>query len=94
MKKVIKSVIYMLIAVSDIILITLFLRMTFRAYNEGLLLTFQFYPRLFFGILIYFFLFLFILMLLFEYTMRRAHSIWWEAISLIILFIALMANIL
>ncbi len=94
MKKIIKTAIYLVISILDILLVTYFIRFTVRAYDEGLLIGIQFYSRIISGVLIYIFLFVFILMLIYEYTRGINHSIWWETISLIILFAALMANIL
>ncbi len=94
MKKFIKTAIYLFVDVLNIMLTTYFLKDTIRALNDGFLAYFQFYTRLFCGVLIYVFIFLHIVVLIFEHTMKKNHSIWWEAISLLILFIAMMANII
>ncbi|GEM_PF-2129163 len=93
-KKYIKTAIYLLTDILNIILTTLFLKMTMKAYDEGFLLDMQYYLRIACSILIYGFLFVFVALLIFEHTMKKTHSIWWEALSLVVLFIALMANIL
>lgn len=94
MKKYIKTAIYLLINVLNIILTTFFLKYTMRATEDGFLNSFQFYTRLFCAILIFVFIFLHIFVLFYEHISKRSHSIFWEIISLVILFIAFMANLL
>lgn len=93
-KKLVKTTIYLLFDIVIIILITVFLKLTLRAYQNGLLVGLQYYMRIFYAIIIYLFTFVHILLLMFEHTNKRQHSILWELISLIILFVSLMATIL
>ncbi|MCX7957421.1 MAG: hypothetical protein N3B13_00045 [Deltaproteobacteria bacterium] len=92
MKKIFKTAIYLIISILNIILITYFLRNSLQAYEDGLLYGFQYYMRIVCGILIYLYILVFIFLLISEYTKRSTHSIWWEALSLIILFAAVMTN--
>jgi hypothetical protein len=94
MKKYIKTAIYLLFAIFNVILITRFVRITHLSYEEGLIFGIQYYTRIICGFVLYCFIFIHILLLILEHTRRMSHSLWWEAISLIILFIAFIANIL
>ncbi len=92
-KKYIKSALYITFNVVNIILITIFLKLTIKAYQNGFIYGFQYYPRIIIAFIIYVFVFVHILLLIMEHTRKLNHSIWWEATCLIILFIALIANI-
>jgi len=94
MKKYIKTIIYLLIDVVNIVFITRFVRLTNLSYQEGFLFGLQYYTRIVCSILIFGFIFIHLLFLILEHTRRMSHSLWWEAISLIILFIAFIANVL
>lgn len=93
-KKFIKTAVYLVLDITDVTLITVFLRLTLIAYQNGLLIGFQYYTRVFCAAIMYLFIFVHILLLVLEHISKRRHSIWWEAISLIILFVALIATVL
>lgn len=92
MKKVIKTTIYVAISIINIILVTAFLRTTRINYEIGFIFGFQYYLRVICGVLIYIFVFSFLLLLVFEHVKKTYHSIWWEVVSLVIFFAAVMAN--
>lgn len=93
-KKFIKTAIYLVLDVTNVIFITVFLRFTLIAYQNGLLIGFQYYTRVFCAAVVYLFIFVHILLLVLEHISKRRHSIWWEAISLIVFFVALIATVL
>lgn len=94
MKKLIKVTIYILFNFLIILLTTSFLRATLKNYEDSLLIGIQYYLRIVSALIIYAFSFIHITLLIFEYRSKKIHSIWWEAISLVILFTAIIANVI